>query len=200
MTITSILVPFFEKEAARTAFMSAAAVAREMNAHVCAAYMRQRPMPTSVVYYPLGGAFPPENDDVYKRAEDDNAAALRELFDELSEAERLAAAPIGKRTDEMGATAEWRDLKGDLPDGFARLAAAFDLVSMARPGGEGEDDGQGRKQRHDAPEGQLATHPLPVHDVVGAQWFHRLWLPVRLHRRPARRMQLAHPKSTTMRI
>lgn len=134
MSIKSILVPFLQKPTAMTAFKAAAVVAKAEKAHIVALHMRQRPLPPQVVFYPLGGTFPIENDDAFKKAEDENAANLRQVFDDLCEQSGVGIADFETHTDDMGATASWRDVRGAVPGEIADVAASFDLSVAARPG------------------------------------------------------------------
>jgi len=141
MSYKNILVPFFNKDRARIAFHAAAAIAKSCKAHITAVHMRQSPSRPRVVYYPLGGAYPRGAEDAYKQAEDDNAAALHQLFGELCKDQAVGAAEISEHKASMGATASWRDEKGDILDRMAKTGAACDLIVAADPDeGGGADD------------------------------------------------------------
>ena len=131
MGFKNILVPFFEDATARVAFHAAAVIAKRFDAHITAIHMRQRPTPPRVVYFPLGGAYPPEKDDAYKKAEDDHVSALRQFFGDLCKECGVGVTGIEQHTDDMGATASWRDEAGRVPEGVASIAASFDLVVAA---------------------------------------------------------------------
>lgn len=134
MTFKSILVPFLQKPTATAAFKMAAVIAKREKAHIVAMNMRQRPLPPQVVFYPLGGTFPIENDDAFKKAEDENAANLRQVFDDLCEEFGVGIADMETCTEDMGATASWRDVTGAVPGEIADIATSFDLSVAARPG------------------------------------------------------------------
>jgi len=136
MTFKSILVPVFEENAARSAFVAAASIARRFDAHIVALHVRQRPTPPNVIYFPLGGSYPTDDDARYKQAEDDNAARLHALFDDLCDNEKVGIVDLRKHADEMGATASWRDERGEVPEMIGRLATAFDIAVVAAPEGQ----------------------------------------------------------------
>ncbi|MEO1251576.1 MAG: universal stress protein [Pseudomonadota bacterium] len=133
MTWKTILVPFVEEETARAGFAAAAVFAKKFNAHIVALHLRQRPMPTQAVYFPLGGAFPPDDDDAFKQAEDAHAAQLHQLFDDLCDEHKVGIVAMEKHKSSMDATASWRDEKGDLPTAYAKAGAGFDLIATMKP-------------------------------------------------------------------
>ncbi len=131
MAYKSIFVPFFDETSARIGFEAGVQIARCFDGHISALHMRQRPTAPRVVYFPLGGKFPEGDHDIYKKAEDENAVALHQLFGDLSDANGIGVSDISAHTDTMGATASWRDEKGDIPERVATIAAGFDLTAMA---------------------------------------------------------------------
>lgn len=134
MSIKSIFTPFLDKEKAKTAFQSAGVIAHKFNAHISAVFMRQRPLRSGVVYFPLGGSYPADDDDTAKRVEEQNAGALRLHFDDLCDQYDVGIVDIADHNDARGATASWRDLKGRLPHDLARSASACDLIVVASAG------------------------------------------------------------------
>lgn len=136
MSIKSIFTPFLDDENARIAFQGSATVAHKFNAHIAAVFMRQRPLYSGVVYFPLGGAYPVDDDDSIKRAEENNVADLRLKFDDSCDEHGVAIVDIEDHDDDKSATASWRDLKGRIPEDLAKAASAFDLVSLTTPGND----------------------------------------------------------------
>ncbi len=131
MTYKNIFIPFFDESRADAAFAAAALIAKQEKSHISAVHMRQRPLPPYDVYFPLGGTFTPQSDESYLQAEEENADALRERFNNLCKEHGVAPAAIGDHKDEMGATASWRDEEGDIPADLVRIAAAADLIVVA---------------------------------------------------------------------
>lgn len=136
MPVKSIFTPFLDDESARIAFHGAAIVAHKFNAHIAAAFMRQRPLYSGVVYFPLGGAYPVDDDDALKRAEEKKVGDLRLKFDDLCDEYSVGIVDIADHDDGKDATASWRDLKGRIPEDLAKSAAAFDLIALSAPGND----------------------------------------------------------------
>lgn len=136
MTIKSIFAPFLSKQDALVGFKAAAVIAEKFDAHIAAASMRQRPINAGVVYFPLGGVYPLDDDDALKRAEEKNVSELRLQFDDLCDELSVGINDIERHSDEKGATASWRDLKGSIPEDLARTASSFDLIVAAAPGSD----------------------------------------------------------------
>lgn len=126
----TIFVPFLHEEEGAAAFAAAATIARAHDSHIVAAHMRQRLLPPQMVYFPLGGAFPLENEDAYRRAEDEHAAKMRAVFEAGCAAAGVTVVETPIAAD-AAPSASWRDLEGVVPDDLAALAAAFDLSVIA---------------------------------------------------------------------
>lgn len=133
MTIKSIFTPFLTENEAFVGFRAAAMIADQFNAHIAATFMRQRPLYSGVVYFPLGGSYPTDDDDQVKRLEEENVSARRLQFDDLCDQFGVGICDIANHSDAKGATASWRDLKGDIPDDFVKTASSFDLIVTAAP-------------------------------------------------------------------
>lgn len=134
MSIKSIFTPFLDDEGARIAFRESATVAHKFNAHIAAVFMRRRPLYSGVVYFPLGDAYPVDDDDSLKRIEEKTVGDLRLKFDDFCDEYDVGIVDIAYHDDDKGATASWRDLKGRIPEDLAKAASAFDLVSLTAPG------------------------------------------------------------------
>ena len=130
MAVKKIFVPLQNAAAAETSLKAAIAIARRHKAHIDALHIRQRPNVPAGGYYPVGVIFVDEHLSELKEALEAEAAALKEIFDRVMNAEGVAIVASAAHRDDAGATASWRDQQGVLPFDLPR---SMDAVIASRP-------------------------------------------------------------------
>ncbi len=113
MGFKSILVPFLDEQSARPAFAAAALLARESKGHIFCVHIRQRPVPSTTIIYPLGGVYTTFTQE-FQETENKLANDLRQLFTSLCTEEAVATVAATAHSSAKGATASWRDEEDDL--------------------------------------------------------------------------------------
>ncbi|MCB2096805.1 MAG: universal stress protein [Parvularculaceae bacterium] len=128
MAVKKIFVPLQNAAAAETSLKAAIAIARRHKAHIDALHIRQRPNVPAGGYYPVGVIFVDEHLSELKEALEAEAAALKEIFDRVMNAEGVAIVASAAHRDDAGATASWRDQQGVLPFDLSAAARVSDLI------------------------------------------------------------------------
>lgn len=133
MDFKSILVPFLDEASARAAFEAAALLARESKGHISCVHIRQRPVPSTTVVYPLGGVYT-QFTETFVETETKLANDLQQLFTSLCNDAKVGIGALTEHKDEKGATASWRDEEGDLFSFMSQEAMTCDVSVLAAIG------------------------------------------------------------------
>lgn len=112
MAVKSIFVPFHEEKSAKKANRAAADLVRKHKAHISVMHMVRRPVPPVNVYYPLVGS-PADFTENVRKAEDELAAILKEVFEKVCDEKTIGlASPDQIGSGGRGITVWWSIAKG----------------------------------------------------------------------------------------
>ena len=136
MTIQKILVPFLTTQTGKCALDAGIVMAKHFKAHLDVAHLRQQLMIPAGSYYPLAVNYIEQNVDALKKAQDELAAELKNLFTENAEKSGVNILDDEKHDQSKGATAMWSDLDAKLPYDLATRARVADMVVVARQAGK----------------------------------------------------------------
>lgn len=132
MAIQTILAPILFSEMGVRSLPSALVAARKLNAHVVGLHIRPSPMlQTPYVYPPFVVSYVTETSEAFNQKCNDRAQELRNQFDEICEQHDVPIILPAEHSEERGASASWRDEKGELPFDYATAARIVDLTVMA---------------------------------------------------------------------
>ncbi|WP_411819797.1 universal stress protein [Hyphococcus formosus] len=135
MKLKSILVPFLDEKTAGPAFETAALLARESKGHLSCVHIRQRPVPSTTVIYPLGGVFTEFTED-FLESENKLANDLQALFNKLAHDAKIGVSTLAKHSCEKGVTASWDDEADDVFSAMPRIAMTKDLAIFVGVGAD----------------------------------------------------------------
>lgn len=133
MDFKSILVPFLDEPSARSAFEAAILLARESKGHISCVHVRQRPVPSTTVIYPLGGVYT-QFTETFVETETKLANELQQLFTSLCNDEKVGINTLEEHKSEKGVTASWRDEEDDVFSFISQEAMTCDISVLAAIG------------------------------------------------------------------
>lgn len=132
MAITTIIAPMLYSELGAESLPPALVAAKKLNAHVIGLHIRPSPMLQSpYVYPPFVVSYVTETSEEYNQKCNDRAQELRKQFEESCKEFEVPIVLPTEHSEDRGASASWRDDKGEFPFDYATAARVADLTVMA---------------------------------------------------------------------
>lgn len=132
MAIVNILAPMLFSGSGVEALNPALVAAKRLNAHVLGLHIRPSPMlQTPYIYPPFVVSYVTETSEAFNQRCNDRAQELRSKFEEICNSLDVPVVLPSEHAQDRGASASWRDEKGELPFDYAAAARVADLTVMA---------------------------------------------------------------------